>query len=166
MARPPPDASPEQFVIGRGVYDNWRHETAYNDSSVFRIDPVPIPYAAIVVLDFVFVAFFYGFHWLLRRYAPDAGVWGIYVAPIGIGAVTCIGSTLLVWISQRNEIRRGPWLIYEKATRRTILARQHMTFERTEIVHLQYITTKRLDWGGIVNNDELSELNLIAQRGG
>jgi hypothetical protein len=57
-------------------------------------------------------------------------------------------------------------MIYEKSTGRVTLPREGVSFERHEIVHVQYVTTKRLDWGGVINNDRLSELNLITCRDG
>jgi hypothetical protein len=41
-----------------------------------------------------------------------------------------------------------------------------VAFDPHEIVHLQYITTKRLDWGRVANNVRLSELNLVTCRDG
>jgi hypothetical protein len=50
-------------------------------------------------------------------------------------------------------------LIYDTKTGGIELPRQREVFNRDEIVHLQCISTKRLDWGGVVNNQRLSELN-------
>ena len=41
-----------------------------------------------------------------------------------------------------------------------------MVFERDEIIHLQYITTKRLDLDERFENDQMSELNLLTCRDG
>lgn len=167
MAKPPPDADPEKFVIGRGLYTNLQTATPYCDQQEFRLDPAPMPARSIVVYNIVFAAFFFGFYWVLKHYTHgEAAPWVVYGAPIGIGLFTCTLFTLVVYCSFDMARRLGPWMIYEKSTGRVTLPREGMSFERHEIVHLQYVTTKRLDWGGVVNNERLSELNLITCRGG
>src|SRR5690606_14096580 len=63
-----------------------------------------------------------------------------------------------------KERRLGPWLVYDKTTGRVTLPREAVSFEREQVIHLQYVTTKKLDWPGVANNDRLSELNLITCR--
>jgi hypothetical protein len=126
-----------------------------------------MPTASIVIYNVVFAAFFLGFHWVLKHYAHgEAGPWIVYGAPLGVGLLTCIAFTAVVYHSFDQARRLGPWLIYEKSTGRVKLPREGLGFERDEIVHLQYVTTKRLDLGGVVDNERLSELNLITCRGG
>jgi hypothetical protein len=80
--------------------------------------------------------------------------------------MVCVLYTAIVYYTFRNAWRLGPWLIYDKATGCVELPREKVRFTPHEIVHLQYITTKRLDWGGVVNNSRLSELNLVTYREG
>jgi hypothetical protein len=167
MAKPPADADAEKFIIGRGVYDNLRTARPYHDGRVFRIDPAPMPWRSMLVMNAVFVAFFFGFHWLTKHHAPGRpGPWLVYGVPIGVGLVTCGLFTAIVYHSFDRARRRGPWLIYDKRTGRVELPREGLRFERSEVEHIQYITTKRLNSGGVVNNDQLSELNLVTCRGG
>ena len=60
------------------------------------------------------------------------------------------------------------WDLGSSTTNRTAASncREQLAFNRDEIVHLQYITTKRLNWGGTANNERLSELNLITCHNG
>lgn len=167
MAKPPATADPERFIIGRGAHDNFQLARPYSDDRVFRIDPTPMPVWSLIIHNLLFAAFFYGFHWVLKHLAHEyVGVFGLYVAPIGIGLLTCGLFTTVVYYSFNKARRLGPWLVYDKATRRVELPQEGVRFDRQDIVHLQYITTKRLDWGGVVNNDRLSELNLITCRDG
>jgi hypothetical protein len=167
MAKPPSDADPEKFVIGHGHYTNLRISRPYYDDHVFRIDPIATPIWSVIILNLAFVAVLYGFHWALKNLTHgDAGPWAVYGIPIGIGLLTCGGVTAAIYWTVANAQRLGPWLIYDKATGRVELPRQGVTFGRQEIVCLQDITTKRLDWGGVMNNERLSELNLITSRDG
>jgi hypothetical protein len=177
MAKPPPDVDPQQFIIdstghhrGRDPGDpctNVRVSRPYQDEYVFRIDPISTPVWSVIIINLIFIAACYGFHWALKTLTHgQAGPWPIYGAPIGLGLLVCGGITAGIYWTVANAQRLGPWLIYDKATGRVELPRQGVTFDRPEIVHLQYITTKRLDRGGISNNDRRSQLNLIASRDG
>lgn len=168
MAKPPADADPEKFILGHGLYSNFETAYPYHDDRVFRIDPTPMPVRSILIYNLIFLGVFYGFHLLLKHLMRgEAGAWLVYGAPVGVGLMTCGLFTLIVYRSFANARRLGPWLIYDKATGRVELPREGgLTFDRHEIVHLQYITTKRLDWGGVLNNERLSELNLVTDRDG
>lgn len=157
MAKPPKAANPDQFILGHGGYDNLRTAQPYDDNHVFRIDPTPVPVWGIIVYDAFFVAVFFALHWILKYHTGGtAGAWAIYAAPIGIGLMTCTGFTLLAYRAHAKARRLGPWLVYNKASGRVELPRVGMSFEKAEVVHLQYVTTKRLDWGGVANNQRLS----------
>ncbi len=167
MAKPPSDADPEKFILGRGVYSNLQIARPYHDAHVFRIDPAPMPVWTILIYNLLFIAFFYGWHLAIAHLTHgNEAPWAVYGVPIGIGLLTCGLFTTIVCRSFANAQRLGPWLVYDKASGQVALPREGMTFDRQEIVHLQYITTKRLDWGGVVNNERLSELNLITTRDG
>jgi len=176
MAKPPPDADPEKFVIGPagrypgrspGGYTNLRISRPYNDDCVFRIDPIATPVWSVIIVNLIFIAVCYGFHWALKNLTHgQAGPWASYGMPIGIGLVVCGGVTAAIYCTVAKAQRLGPWLVYDKATGRVELPREGMRFDRREVVHLQYVTTKRLDWGGVANNERLSELNLVTVRDG
>jgi hypothetical protein len=119
MSIPPPDANPENFLLGTGGYHNLRTARPYNDEQVFRIDPAPI-----------------------------------------------IAFSSVVLYSYANARRLGPWLIYDKATGRVTLPRERVTFERQEIVHVQYITTRMFDRQGSSDGERSSEINLVTCRDG
>jgi len=167
MAKPPPGADPKKFIVGRGVYDNLQTATTKFENGVLWLSPTPIPVLAIVIYNMVFAGFFLGIHSLLKYHTRgEASPWAVYGAPIGIGLFTCILFTAVVYHSFAKANRLGPWLIYETKSGRIKLPRERESFERNEIVQVEYITTKRLDWGGVLNNERLSELNLITCRQG
>jgi hypothetical protein len=137
MAKPPPDADPEKFVIcsighhsGRDPGDpitNMRVSRPYQDDHVFRIDPIPTPVRSVIIMNLIFVAVFYGFHWVFKH--VDAGPWAVYGMPIGFGLVFCGALTAAICWTAANAQRLGPWLIYDKAAGRVELPRQGVTFE-------------------------------------
>lgn len=167
MAKPPADADPEKYIIGRGVYNNLQTATPVFEDGIFRFAPTPMPVLTIVIHNVVFAACAFALHWFLKHHTRgEAGPWAVYGGPIGIGLFTCLLFTVLVYLRFAEANRLGAWLIYDTKAGRVELPREREVFEREEIVHLQYITTKQLDWGGVINNDRLSELNLITCRRG
>src|SRR6185369_9215255 len=117
MARPPKDADPEKFIIGRGGYSNLQTATAYFDEQEFRLDPAPMPVRAIVICNIIFAGLLFGFFWVPWHHGgKPVGLW--VAAIIGLGLFTCIGFTVAVYCSFDHARRHGPWLIYEKSTRR------------------------------------------------
>jgi hypothetical protein len=164
MARPPADLDPEKFIIGRGLYDNLTLAQAYHDDEVFRIDPVPMPVASLVLHNVLFVAFFCAFGYAMhgsenyeRSSAIHRALWDGVVG--GIGLMTCAVYTLFTWHQVRQAQELGPWLICERHSGIVHVPREKVRFERGEVVHVQYITTKRLDEHP--EYSQLSELNLI-----
>ena len=160
MAKPPVDVNPEKFIIGRGAYTNLRTAVPFADSKEFRIDPAPMPFTAIVIINTVFVAFFGAFYWALSTYS-NASETIISIATIGIGTMTCVLFTAITCYSFYKARKDGPWLVVDKLTENVSLPREGVEFHANDVVHIQCITTKRLDLGGIVNNDQLSEINLV-----
>ena len=162
MVKPPADADPEKFIIGRGGYSSARTWQPFHDERTFRIDPAPMPVGAVIAFNALLAAGFFGAYWLVKHNAhPMADPRNPFYV-LGVGLVTCFVVTLMVIHSYYKERRLGPWLIYDKATGRVTLPREGETFERQEIVHFQYITTKPLDR----SDEQLSELNLITYRDG
>jgi len=157
MAKPPDDANPEKFIIGRGAYTNLRTSVSFSDHKEFRIDPAPMPVMGIVILNIVFIMFFGAICWVFITYGDP---W-IALAGIGIGTLTSVLYTAMTYYSFRKARREGPWLVVDKKTEKVSLPREGVEFDADEVVHLQYITTKRLDFGGVLNNDPLSEINLV-----
>ncbi len=161
MAKPPPDADPELFILGRGGYDNLRIARPWHDDTVFRIDPAPMPVISIIVFNLILTAVIGGFFWLVISRPSGALHAGWLGAIIGIGVFICVSFTSLVYWRFHSERRAGPWLIYHKASGLVNLPRHGISFAPHEIVHVQYITTKDLAWSGVVNNEQYSELNLV-----
>lgn len=175
MAKAPPDADPEKFIIGftthngrnPGPCTNLRVSRPYHDTDVFRIDPIPTPVWSVLFVNLIFIAVCYGFHWALKNFTHNtAPPWAVYGIPVGIGAITCGTVTAVVYWTVAQAQRLGPWLIYDKATGRVELPRLGVTFDRQQIVHLQSISTKQLDRDSILNNPRFSELNLVTSRDG
>jgi len=163
MVKPPANVDPEKFIIGRGSYTSLQTATSVFENGVFRLVPLPMPVLTIIVSNTVLGAFFFGFGWLVKYLTDgEAGPWAIYGAPIGVGLPTCLFVTLVIYHSFAEANRLGPWLIYDTKVGRLELPREREVFERQEIVHLQYLTTKSLETGG----ERLSDLNLITCRHG
>jgi len=167
MGKPPDDVDPEHFIIGRGSYSNLRLAVPYSDEREFRIDPAPMPRKSIIFMNVVFVLFYSSFHWVAKNWPGEqAHFLIVYVLPFVMCLATCIGVT---WITLRLHTRagtRGPWLVFDKATRRVSLPREQLEFDFQDVVHLQYITTKRLDLARVRDNDSLSGVNLVTSRNG
>ena len=167
MAKPPPDADPDKFIIGRGSYGNLQTAKAVFENGVFRLDPAPMPVVSIVIVNLVFAAFFFGFHWVAKHFSSgQTDLIMLYIAPVGVGVMTCVGYTAIAWYSFAKANRLGSWMVYDTRTGEIELPREHERFTKNEIVYLQYITTKDLAWGGTTNNERLSELNLVTCRDG
>ncbi len=167
MAKPPADADPEKVHHRSCVLmATFEQHGRLMMGRLFRLEVEPMPVGSIVVYNLIFAAFFFGFYWACERLTDgEVGRWAIY-APLCIGLLTCTIFTVVTYVSFDRARRLGPWLIYDKASGRVSLPREGVTFEPSEIVHLQYITTKRLDLGGVTNNERMSELNLVTCRGG
>ena len=165
MSKPPPNLDPEKFVLGEGAYDNIRTARPYHDEEVFRIDPAPVPVWSVLAVNLVFLVFFLGIHWVLRDYTQGLSPWVTHGIPLGFAVMTCGLFTAIVCWRHARDRQRGPWLIYRKATGQVELPRKEdATFEPHEIVHLQYITTRRLHQPRELT--QLSELNLITDVNG
>jgi hypothetical protein len=161
---PPKEVDPEKFILG-GSYDNLITFRPYGDENVVRIDPGPVPYLTIIIYNVVFIAFFYGAYWLIKNHGIDQRPIIVYGVPVTVGLVTCVGFTALTWHRFSKEYQRGPWLIYHKKTERIELPREKLSFDLDEVIHLQFITTKRLNRDH-PDSDRFSELNLITMRDG
>lgn len=164
MTNPRATADPGKFILGRGLYTSLLAAGAYADERVFRIEPSPLPLGMILGVNLIFAAFFLGFHWMMRQFTQfphGPSPWMVYGAPLGVGLLTCGLFTGFVYYLFAKERHRGPWLAVDKASGQVELPRENVRFERGEVVYLQYITTKRLDWGTVWNNARLTELNLL-----
>lgn len=165
MAKPPPDTDPEKFVIGNGAYSDMRIARPYGDEHVFRIEPMPPPFRSCLVTGLIFAVACVSFYAIRMHLPPDVAVDPCLILAglafsvsfvFGLRAVGVCGELLAI----RNV---GPCLIYDKSSGRVELPWEGEVFKRDEIVHVQYITTKRLDG---IDSEQLSELNLITQRRG
>jgi hypothetical protein len=177
MVKRPADFNPENFIDGKGEFLIGRPAVAYGGPREFRIDPAPVrpfPTFNLVATNIVFVLFFAGFAWFCVTH-NDSGVneFAICAGTTAVGLMTCVCSVGFSmygrWLGA-SELARGPWLRYDKVTRRVELSRQRLTFEFSEIVHLQYVSTARIDRPRSVVAEESkyarSELNLVTIRGG
>ena len=165
MGKPPAGVNPEHFVLAREGYSNTRVSRVVSDDEQFRIEPAPTGWCYLVVANAIFIAFFVGFAFFIRRFA-NANFPLAAVLCLVVGLMTCGLFTALVLGDYRREQRRGTWLIYDKKTRSVTLPRVSETFVFDEIVHLQYVSTKDLGQGTITDNPANSELNLVTLRGG
>lgn len=162
MVKPPADVDPEKYILGKGVYTMLRTACPYYDGQVFRIDPGPVPVWTIITFNLIFISCAYAFYWVASKLTDaNTGLWAFAIA-----AATCILFTVVAYSSFANTRRLGPWLIYDQMTNTVEIPRQGVTFQRREIVHLQYITTKRLDADSPLNHERLTELNLVTCRDG
>src|ERR1700722_1343795 len=173
MVQRPPDSHPENFILGKGSYTGRRAATPHADESQFRFDPAPIPpirWSLMIGLNTLYVLFFAGFIWILRTHRdPDVNLSAANVLISAICLMTCGGTVGLLmferWLAVRDK-RQGPWLVYEKSTRRVSLPRLHLNFDRTEVDHLQYVSTDSLQnpRSAVSPPRPVSELNLVTLR--
>ena len=166
MAKPPPDADPEDYIIGEGWYDNLTLARPYCDGRTFRIDPYPVPWFGITMLNVVFVLFFGGVYVGVSYLTGDWSHLGLLGLCVVIGGMTCGGVSGIYIYRYRRANRLGPWLILDRTTGRIELPREGITFERSDVLHVQYITTKHLGLGDHGDEMRVSELNLITLRDG
>jgi hypothetical protein len=175
MVKRPPDLDLENFVLGKGWYTGRRAAVPYADERQFRIDAAPIPpirWSMMIGLNTFYVLFFAGFIWFSRTHRdPDVSMSTVNALISGICLLTC-GVTVGLLMFERWlgvwDKAKGPWLVYEKCTRRVSLPRLPLDFEFTEVVHLQYVSTGLLQnpRSAISPARAVSELNLVTIRDG
>ena len=66
MGKPPADANPEQFIIGRGLYGNFNTARVFHDEHAVRLDPAPLPVFTVVCANVIFAVFFFGWHCIVE----------------------------------------------------------------------------------------------------
>ncbi len=155
---------PDKFIFGEGAYPSLPTARSFADSNEFRIEPAPVPFDTIIAMNALFVVFFGAIIALAMKYSNESMLLRCY-APLGIGLATCAGFTGIVYCEFSTELRRGPLLIFDKRSKRVRLPRLSLEFQREEVVHLQYITTKRLQFKDHLENDQMTELNIVTRRG-
>ncbi len=156
----------ELSLIGEGLYCNWLVAAPYSDGRYFRIVPKPFPVLTVAIMNLLFAAFFYGFHWAATTFT-DASVLFASVAPLGIGLVTCVAFTGVLYLTFRSAQKRGPWLEYDKWRKKVRLPREGLTFELDEVVYLQDVqSTQKERIGPGITYYHLSELNLVTCKDG
>ncbi|MEM9790044.1 MAG: hypothetical protein AAF842_06520 [Planctomycetota bacterium] len=164
MFKPPPDVDRDRFVIGKGVYGQWRTAGLYRDTRVVRIDPKPPPYTYLVLFTLVLASIFAGFCWLITRLEELVEIWSwFYPLILTLGTASTITPPIIILLVHRVAMRHGTWFVYDRMTRRVTLPRSGETFDANEIVHLEYITTKRVQSR---SNTRVTELNLVTNRDG
>jgi hypothetical protein len=161
MTQPRNDVDPEKYIIGVGWYTNLRTTIPFENESEFRIDPAPMPTTSILVLNAVFVAFTGAFFGVATIFG-DAMAPLLVVATFGVCAMTCVAFTAIVYFSFDSARRRGPWLVFNKLTKKVTLPREGKEFTTAEVVHIQYITTKPHRPKRASKGHLASELNLVA----
>jgi hypothetical protein len=175
MVKRPPDLNPEDFILGKGWYTQRRAAAPFADAGQFRIDPASIPafpWLSMLLLNSLYVLFFGAFIWFLQsHHDPDVSMWMVNLSFSGICLMTCggtIGFVMFERLLGARDKAMGPWLVYDKSTRRVRLPRLHLDFERAEVVHLQYISTDFLQNSRslLSNTKAVSELNLVTVREG
>ena len=135
-------AEPERPAAGRPKNELSLVARPYGDDRVFRIDRIPMPWITIIAVNLLCVALCYGLHWFLKHAGGDANVRSIvdpavfaYVFPPALALFLCVGLAALSFYFYGGK----PWLVYHKATRRVELPRHKVSFDRPEIVRLEYI---------------------------
>lgn len=157
---------PEKFVIGEGCYTNQCSAMATANDHELVIRPYPLKQVVIgVAITNALMALVFGvigwIHAWVRKSVPfDTDFFQLMVPVVGI--LTCIGYTVITLYTAIKEKERGPVLVFNKSTEEVTLPRDGVRLSSNQVMHLQYITTKRLQTGSIINNDRMSELNLIA----
>jgi hypothetical protein len=157
---------PETYIIGDGAYHNLQLAQAFDDAHIFRIEAAPIPFTSVVGFNAMIVAAMIAFHLVFKHAEPTGALWLVYAGPITVGLLTCGVFNGIAYWSFTSAHRKGDWLVYDKEKHRLELAREQLSFDLDEIVHLQYITTRRLTDGNRSQRELLSELNLITNQSG
>ena len=160
MSSPHTDIEREKFVIGEGLYTNYRTAMPCDSPEEFRIDPAPIPIFSIVIHNILFMTFSAGLYYFSLWIVDPKDVW-FPIAMLGIGIMTCILFSTVTYCSFSKANQLGPWLVYDKSSGSLSLPRQKMIVSADEIVHLQYVTTGRVKSNGKSDRQAVSELNLI-----
>jgi hypothetical protein len=159
MSETPPNVDPELLIIGEGSCDNLRTWKPTLNEREFRIDPRPMPLWSIVLQNALIVALSCVLQWVFLKAKLAGDVVPKYTIPI-LGGFLCVANTLIAVPTHQIANKRGTRLIYDLKSDRVDLPHEGEKFARTEIVHLQYITTR-------TGFDEArSELNLITLRNG
>lgn len=170
MAKQQHDLNPEYYLMNKGGYHNFTPYRPYHDEKVFRIDPAPVPWHLLLILNIVYFIGFGSFYWMFCRDSKN-GTQAEYLLVCGavvfIYLMTSIAVTGSAIYSCKRAQKLGPWLIYDKATGRVALPRENQSFEADEVVHLQYLScrwTSNTDSTGF--NSLVSELNLVTCKNG
>jgi hypothetical protein len=167
MAKPPADVDPEKFVIGKGLYTSHGFFRLVGDDVTFRIEPAEPSFAGVVFFDlFILAAAFALFRLVGRPDNPYLDTGWVRYSPLAVGVLVVTVATMVPWLLLRAERRRGTLLVYDKRSGGVDLPREGRSFTREEVVEFQHVTTKLLRWGGAVNNERRTELNLVTDRGG
>jgi hypothetical protein len=150
-------------LVGKGMYDNCRLATASWDDRYFRIVPACFPWLEVAVTTAVIGAGFIGFHLFLKYNSPDPSWVKVYLAPLGIGVLTCTVNVAYTYVRFRNA-QGPPWLVFDKMDRTVSLPRHGVRFALEDVAYLQYITAL-LPEPTLVPGCH-SELNLVTRQGG
>jgi hypothetical protein len=129
----------EKHVLGRRPY---HHPLAVDqdDGRTFQIVPRRLPIVGYICYIGVMCLFAGGISWILAEYSKrhnepwkHALLWACCIC-IGLLVTTILG------LLQVSEIKRGPWLIYDRALQTIRLPRLGESFARGELLQLQNVT--------------------------
>jgi hypothetical protein len=129
------------------------------DDREFRIDPRPTPILSIALQNLLIVSVCCVLQWAFNEFEVAGDQVPYYAIPV-FGVFVCVFFTLFAVYSFRSANLGGTWFIYDKQADRVKLPREGESFDRGEVVHFQYITTRT----GV--EESRSELNVITLRDG
>ncbi len=152
----------EEFdtVIGEGAYTTARTARLTRCPNEVRIDPIPVPYVALVIQNVVFIGFFAGMFFIVYTFGGRTFLASIFCT--FIGTLTCVVfTTFTIWL-HRDALQRGPCLVFDPKTEKVRLPQEGVAFAREQVRCVQYITTRRPQRSESAGRGRrLTEVNII-----
>lgn len=154
----------EKHVLGRRPHHHPM-AVALDDGQSFQIAPRQLPMVGYLCYQGFMCLCAAGISWLLFEYGQEQNepwkhvlIWAITVCT-GLLVISIWG-----WFQDR-EIRRGPWLIYDREYQQILLPRINEIFPRSETMQLQNVTGYSAADLESTEPQQHSELILITRRG-
>ena len=140
------------FLIGGGSYHNLPTLRCIAGDDEFRLDPIPLSFAHLAVMNALFAAFFIAILWLCH---PTA--WETFLVTF-VWVITAVVYTIVVWCVHAKSVRLGPALIYHKKTGKLQIPRHSESFSKDDDIWFECLTAHT---AGGSSRDSCSELNLV-----
>lgn len=157
-----PDKS--QFLLndGSGRYDNLPTVVIQIDDASVQLVPAPMPYATIVGLNVLFVAFFSAVFYFLSGKPNPTSIY-VMIALVGIG--TCALVSGIIYFRFKSTLLKGPVFVFDRKLNEISLPQHQVKFKSDQDVYIECITANREHEQHDAESMG-SELNLVAVENG